>query len=91
MVKSRYETENCTLSIDKEEFEFNLETAFAPFLGLIDEDGCMDPAYFEALINFYQAMEWDYIVETYPEGRYGGKEFFESNIGIDKVFNVRLA
>ena len=90
MSKFEGKSKSKALAIDKEKFEFNLETAFVPFLGLTGEDGDLDPAYYEALMNFYQAMEWDYVVETYPDGCYSGKEFYDNRISLDKIMNVRL-
>lgn len=79
------------ISFNKDEFQFNLDTAFAPFLGLQDEDGDMLPAYYEALINFYMAMEWRYSVDTYSGSTYSDKEVFELQISPNDIASVNLA
>ena len=79
------------ISFNKDEFQFNLDTAFAPFLGLQDEDGDMLPVYYEALINFYMAMEWRYSVDTYSGSTYSDKEVFELQISPNDIASVNLA
>lgn len=78
------------ISFNKDEFQFNLDTAFAPFLGLQDEDGDMLPVYYEALINFYMAMEWRYSVDTYSGSTYSDKEVFELQISPNDIASVNL-
>lgn len=78
------------ISFNKDEFQFNLDTAFAPFLGLQDEDGDMLPVYYEALMNFYMAMEWRYSVDTHSGSTYSDKEVFELQISPNDIASVNL-
>lgn len=90
-MSEQHSSKGQTITFKKEEFDFNLDTAFAPFLNLRDEDGYMDPVYYDALMNFYQAMEWEFVVETHSGLRYAGREYCENRIGLDQISAIHLA